>query len=36
MVIERVGLITLAALALAISWVLVFRTFEWLLDFFGE
>ena len=30
-VIERIGLLILAGVALAISWLLVLRAFEWLL-----
>jgi hypothetical protein len=34
-VIERVGLLVLAVLALIISWVLAVRAFEWLLGRLG-
>lgn len=34
-IIERVGLLVLAALALIISWVLAVRAFQWLLDRLG-
>jgi len=34
-VIERVGLLILAALALVISWVLTVRAFEWVLGQLG-
>jgi hypothetical protein len=33
--IERVGLLLLAALALVISWVLTVRAFEWVLGHLG-
>jgi hypothetical protein len=34
-VIERIGLLVLAALALVISWVLALRAFDWLLRRLG-
>jgi len=34
-VIERVGLLILAALALVISWVLTVRVFQWILSQLG-